>query len=105
LLTNALREELAKRPSPPEVVLLDLSPSFELDVKGLDIPAKLDEYVREQGGEIWVARAHQRVGDMLDRGKEIGAIKDIPRYLTDDAASAFRERQAAVSAVKGKEEA
>jgi hypothetical protein len=49
LLTNALREELAKRPSPPEVVLLDLSPSFELDVKGLDIPAKLDEYVREQG--------------------------------------------------------
>jgi hypothetical protein len=42
---------------------------------------------------------------MLDRGKEIGAIKDIPRYLTDDAASAFRERQAAVSAVKGKEEA
>jgi hypothetical protein len=66
--------------------------------------AKLDDYVREQGGELWLARAHPRVGDMLDRGKEIGAIKDIPRYLTiDDAESAYRERQVAVSTVKGRE--
>jgi hypothetical protein len=66
---------------------------------------KHDEYVHEQAGELGLARAHQRVGDMLGRGKETGAIKDIPRYLAiDDAARAFRARQAAVSTVKGREE-
>jgi high affinity sulfate transporter 1 len=101
-MRDALREELAKRSSPPEVVLLDLSLSFELDVKGLDILAKVDEYVREQGGELWLARAHHRVRDMLDRGEAIGTIKKIPRYLTiDDAANAYRARRSAASATRG----
>ena len=103
-MRDALREELAKRSSPPDVVLLDLSLSFELDVKGLDILAKLDEYVREQGSVLWFARAHHRVREMLDRGEEIGTIKNIPRYLTiDDAAKAFRARQPAASATTGRE--
>jgi high affinity sulfate transporter 1 len=101
-MRDALREELAKRSSPPEVVLLDLSLSFDLDVKGLDILAKVDEYVREQGGELWLARAHHRVRDMLDRGEAIGTIKKIPRYLTiDDAANAYRARRSAASATRG----
>ena len=68
----------------------------------LDILAKLIEYVREQGAGLWFSRAHQRAGDMLDRGKEIGAIKDVSRFfLIDDAENAFRKRRAAHSATKG----
>jgi MFS superfamily sulfate permease-like transporter len=77
-----MRDVLTQRETPLKVALLDLSVSPDLDIKRLDVLAKLNDYVGERGSTLWIASAHKAVCVQLIGGEEIGTIARIPRFLT-----------------------
>jgi MFS superfamily sulfate permease-like transporter len=92
-MRDALREQVAAQPVRPEVVVIDLEGSHDLDIKGIDTIARLDDELRDQGVELWLAGIRTLSRVMLDRAVMNGSLRPVPTYQTvNQAVDAFTER-------------
>ena len=55
LLRDQVRDAIRLADDVPDIVLVDLEASSNLDIEGLDILVRLAEQVREAGAELWLA--------------------------------------------------
>jgi MFS superfamily sulfate permease-like transporter len=91
-MRDALREQFAAQPVRPDVVVIDLEGSHDLDIKGIDTIARLDDYLRDEGAELWLAGVRTPVRVMLDRAVTSGSLRSLPIYQTvNQAVDAFTE--------------
>jgi high affinity sulfate transporter 1 len=79
-MRDGLREQLAKAPNPPSIVVLDLEFSLDLDIKSIDTLANLHDYLRDRGSALWLAGLHAQVELMLERAIESDSLAPLPRY-------------------------
>lgn len=75
---DSLRARLAERrrttQTAPDVVVLDLQMSSDLDVNGLNALGRIADEMSDQGIEVHLANVHGRVHDMLRRSGVAAAI-------------------------------
>ena len=93
LLRDQVRDAIRLADDVPDIVLVDLEASSNLDIEGLDILVRLAEQVREAGAELWLAEIRPNVREMLTRGgvdPETGS----PRWFrtVEEALAAFEAR-------------
>ena len=91
-MRDSLRRRVADAQPPPRVIVVDLRFTPELDIKSLDVLARLAADVRETGAELWLADVRAPVRDMLRRGEAMDAIGESRVFLTvEEAVAAYRE--------------
>ena len=85
-----LRQQFQRRSAKSKLVILDLEFTADLDITSIDVLARLDASLAEQGSILWLANLHAGVRDMLDRGEGVDSVSRIPRYPSvDEAQSAY----------------
>ncbi|HEY7132123.1 MAG TPA: SulP family inorganic anion transporter, partial [Candidatus Limnocylindrales bacterium] len=67
LLRDQVRAQIRAAETPPQVVIVDLEASSELDVESLDLLRRIAEQARENGAELWLADVRPGVAEMLGR--------------------------------------
>ncbi len=93
LLRDEVRAAIREAGEPPDIVLVELEASSDLDVESLDIVVRLADQVREAGAELWLAEIRPNVRAMFDRAgvePETGS----PRWFrtVGEALAAFEAR-------------
>ena len=93
LLRDEVRAAIRAAGEPPDIVLVELEASSDLDVESLDIVVRLADQVREAGAELWLAEIRPNVRAMFDRAgvePETGS----PRWFrtVGEALAAFEAR-------------
>jgi len=93
LLRDEVRAAVRATDPPPQVVLVDLEASSDLDVEALDIIVRLADQVREDGAELWLVEIRPGVRLMLERAG-IDPESGSPRWFGRgrDALEAFEAR-------------
>jgi sulfate permease, SulP family len=93
LLRDQVRAVIRAAETPPEVVIVDLEASSELDVESLDLLRRIADQAREDGAELWLADVRPGVAEMLRRAG-IDARTGTPRWFTRvrEAIAAFDAR-------------
>jgi MFS superfamily sulfate permease-like transporter len=91
LVRDTVRQMVEAVQPHPEVALLDLGMSPQLDIESIDVLQALGHRLREDGVELWLAGARGRVRDMLDRSNFDANIRVF--VTLTEAASAFDARQ------------
>jgi high affinity sulfate transporter 1 len=95
LLRDEVRATLRAAEPRPEVVIVDVEASSDLDIESLDILVRLAEHVRDDGAELWLAAVRAGAREMLGRAG-IDAETGSPRWFqtVPEAIAAFEDRGA-----------
>lgn len=83
-LHNEIINLVEEAQSPVKVVLLDLEMSNQLDVPSVDMLIELKEELRQQNADMWLARLHGPVREVLERSdvlQELGQENIFSRSL------------------------
>jgi MFS superfamily sulfate permease-like transporter len=93
LLRDEVRAALRAADPPPQVVIVDIEASSDLDIEGVDILVRLAEHVRAEGAELWLAAVRADARAMLGRAG-IDAERGSPRWFRTvaEALVAFEAR-------------
>ena len=67
-MRDRLRDRLRDAQPPPQIVVLDLQMSSDLDIRGLDTLRKIADDLSDQGIELRLANVHGQIHEMLHRG-------------------------------------
>lgn len=86
LVRDQVRERVHDATPGPEVVILDLSFSSDLDVESIDTLTALHRDLEESGVELWLANVRAAVRGMLHRSDLASTIGAAHIFLTIEAA-------------------
>jgi SulP family sulfate permease len=92
VLRDRIRALISEASPPVQVVLVDLEATSELDIEGADTLDELRDELRQGGAELWLARVHGPMREMLGRTDLIGRIgEERINASVRDGASAYLE--------------
>jgi sulfate permease, SulP family len=80
LLRDQVRARVREAETPPQVVIVDLEASSELDVESLDLLRRIAEQARQDGAELWLADVRPGVAEMLTRAG-VDPVTGAPRWF------------------------
>jgi high affinity sulfate transporter 1 len=97
-IRDAISREIKSTDPEPEVILLDLVESSELDIGGIDLIRSLRKDAREEGRTLWLANVHpparavlgrSQLADMLTGGMVFESVEDAHSARRRGAAAAL----------------
>ncbi len=93
-MRDSIKQLLDQESGTPEVVVLDLDASPDLDISGMDALRSIHRDFAARGIRVWLAGIHQPVRDIMERGGISSVFGAERLYATiEDAVEAYRSER------------